>query len=130
MGQQRRTKQREAIEKILHLSKDFRSAQQIHAELSQAGSSISLATVYRNLQGMSEAKEVDYIRAEDGETLYRLCHTDAHHHHLVCRECGLTVDVSAETFETWVEQISKQHGFSAVEHSADLFGLCNSCTNK
>lgn len=128
MGLIRRTKQRDAIEDVLSESQDFQSARQIHLALANSGSNIGLATVYRNLQGMTEAKIVEAIRSEDGEFLYKLCDTVAHHHHLVCRECGKTIDVADDKFERWVEEIAKSYGFTEVEHSADMFGLCAQCS--
>ena len=90
----RRTKQRAAVEDLLRSTQDFRTAQQLHAELRQAGSGVGLTTVYRNLALMAQAGEVDVLLGEDGEARYRACSAD-HHHHLVCRSCGYTVEVQA-----------------------------------
>lgn len=128
MAIHRRTKQRDAIIEQLEKSVDFRSARQIHLALLAEGSNIGLATVYRNLQVLHELGSLDMIRHEEGEALYRLCNNDIHHHHLVCRECGKTVDVAAEEVEVWVEQVTKRYGFTQVEHSADMFGLCDRCS--
>ena len=57
-----------------------------------SGTRVGLATVYRNLQAMALDGEVDVIRTPEGEAVYRSCSTD-HHHHVVCRSCGLAVEV-------------------------------------
>ena len=90
---QRRTRQRTAVQEVLAELHEFRTAQQIHDELRKRGDSIGLTTVYRTLQSLSEAGELDALRNADGETAYRRC-SDGHHHHLVCRSCGRTVSVS------------------------------------
>ena len=67
------------------------------------GDKVGLATVYRNLQAMAADGEIDMLRTDDGEAVYRACST-GHHHHLVCRDCGRTVEVEGPTVEAWAEQ--------------------------
>ena len=125
---QRATRQRAAVADILSRTEEFRSAQQIHAALDAEGTRVGLATVYRNLTALAGSGEVDQIRNAEGETLYRRCDAHSHHHHLVCRSCGTTVEVSAAPLETWVARISQKNGFTDVEHTAELFGLCAACS--
>ena len=124
----RATRQRAAVADILSRTEEFRSAQQIHAALDAEGTRVGLATVYRNLTVLAGSGEVDQIRNAEGETLYRRCDAHSHHHHLVCRSCGTTVEVSAAPLETWVARISQKNGFTDVEHTAELFGLCAACS--
>lgn len=126
---QRMTRQRAAIEKLLSELNDFRSAQQLHDDLRQAGNAIGLATVYRTLQAMAENKEVDVLRSPDGETLYRRCTGWEHHHHLICRQCNKTVEIESQVFEGWVRSVAADHGFVEVDHTADLIGLCTDCAH-
>ena len=88
----RNTRQRRAVADLMEDLDGFRSAQQIHALLEDRGQNVGLSTVYRTLQALAEADEVDALRSDDGETLYRRC-SRGHHHHLVCRDCGRTVEV-------------------------------------
>ncbi len=124
---ERRTKQRAAVEDLLRSTQDFRTAQQLHAELRQAGSGVGLTTVYRNLALMAQAGEVDVLLGEDGEARYRACSAD-HHHHLVCRSCGYTVEVQAGAVERWAQRTAAEHGFSDVTHTVEIVGLCETCT--
>jgi Fur family transcriptional regulator, ferric uptake regulator len=78
----RGTRQAEALSVVLDGLEGFCSAQQIHAELRSRGEHVGLTTVYRHLQVLSEDGRVDAIRDSTGETLYRKCRSDAHHHHL------------------------------------------------
>ena len=126
----RMTRQRAAVSDLLERTEDFRSAQQLHESLRDSGAAVGLATVYRTLQGLVETGAVDVLRADDGETLYRRCETVKHHHHLVCRQCGTTVEISGDVVEEWADQMAAQHGFTAIEHTLDLFGLCAQCAGK
>ena len=122
----RPTRQRRAVAEILATFADFRSAQEIHDLLGQRGEAVGLATVYRTLQRLADAGEVDVLRSEDGEAIYRRCST-THHHHLVCRSCGATVEVEGPAVERWTESIARQHGYSDISHSLEIFGACPAC---
>lgn len=123
----RNTRQRRLIWQTLGKGRDFRTAQQLHAELVRAGERASLATVYRVLNSLAEADEVDTWRTPEGEMAYRRCLTLRHHHHLICRSCGRTVEISGGPAEEWSESIAAEHGFVRPEHHVEIFGLCPVC---
>lgn len=124
------TRQRAAVAELLDGTDDFRSAQQLHEMLRDRGEEVGLATVYRTMQVLADRGEVDVLRAADGESLYRKCLTRQHHHHLVCRRCGATVELDAATVERWAEQMGAEHGFTDMEHTVELFGTCADCAAK
>jgi Fur family ferric uptake transcriptional regulator len=123
----RGTRQAEALFAVLGGLPGFCSAQQIHAELRDRGERVGLTTVYRHLQVLSENGQVDAIRDAGGETLYRRCRTDAHHHHLTCRDCGRSVEVEGRAVERWAEEVAAGAGFTDVGHTVELFGRCPEC---
>ena len=123
---QRNTRQRAAVGELLERTSEFRTASQIHDDLRHAGEDIGLTTVYRTLQLMVEAEQLDAIRTDDGETAYRRC-SSGHHHHLVCRSCGRTVEVSGPAVERWASAVADEHGFRDVSHDLEIFGTCGSC---
>ncbi|TDL44349.1 Fur family transcriptional regulator [Kocuria rosea] len=123
----RTTRQRSALAELLERTPEFRSAQQLHAMLGEQGESVSLATVYRNLSALAEAGEVDALAAPGGETRYRRCRRTEHHHHLVCRRCGRTVEVAETAVERWAAQTARRHGFTDVSHAIELHGTCETC---
>ena len=124
----RGTRQAEALSAVLAGLPGFCSAQQIHAELRSRGEQVGLTTVYRHLQVLSEDGQVDAIRDASGETLYRRCRTEAHHHHLTCRNCGRSVEVEGRAVEVWAVQVAAEAGFTDVGHTVELFGLCPDCS--
>lgn len=123
----RATRQRSAIAAALDHSEGFLSAQDLHALLRRRGDAIGLTTVYRALQNLADAGEVDALRRGDGETVYRRCVTERHHHHLVCRHCGRTVEVEGPAVERWADRVADEHGFRDVEHTVEVFGTCAGC---
>ena len=126
-GPLRPTRQRRAVAEAMASVDDFRSAQEIHELLATRGDAVGLATVYRTLQRLADAGEIDMLRNMDGEAIYRRC-SDTHHHHLVCRVCGRTVEVEGPTVERWTRSIAADHGFSDVSHELEIFGTCPDCS--
>ena len=124
---QRNTRQRTAVQELLEELDEFRSAQQLHQMLVEQGSPVGLATVYRTMQALADAGDVDVLRTPDGEALYRKCGQRTHHHHLVCRSCGATVEIAADVVERWARQVGANHGFTDVDHTAELTGTCQRC---
>jgi Fur family transcriptional regulator, ferric uptake regulator len=124
----RSTKQRSAVSAVLDEADAFLSAQDLHATLRARGENVGLATVYRALQVLAEDGDVDVLRTDEGgEAVYRRCST-GHHHHLVCRRCGKTVEVEGPAVEAWAKRVGADHGFTAVQHVVEVFGVCARCS--
>jgi Fur family ferric uptake transcriptional regulator len=125
----RTTRQRTAVMELLADVEEFRSAQELHELLRHKGESVGLTTVYRTLQALADAGEIDVMRPPGGEHLYRRC-SSGHHHHLVCRVCGRTVEVAGPTVESWADRVAAEHGFADVSHTLEIFGTCAECAAK
>ncbi len=124
----RPTRQRKAVVAALGTVNVFRSAQEIHALLGTRGEDVGLTTVYRTLQALADAGDIDVLRSPEGESVYRQCST-GHHHHLVCRGCGLTVEIEGPTVESWATKTARAHGFAEIEHTLEIFGTCATCAS-
>lgn len=122
----RATRQRSAVVGVLADIDEFRSAQELHAILRQRGDAVGLTTVYRTLQALADAGEIDVMRPPGGEQLFRRC-SEGHHHHLICRSCGRTVEVAGPTVEKWADRVAAEHGFVQVDHTVEIFGRCPDC---
>lgn len=123
----RNTWQREAVRGALDSTEGFVSAQALHQHLRDEGSTIGLATVYRALADLATEGDADSLQ-QDGESLYRACTTDAHHHHLICRNCGRAVEIEADPVEQWAQDVAAANGFTNASHVVDIFGECAVCT--
>jgi Fur family ferric uptake transcriptional regulator len=123
----RNTWQREAVREALDRTEGFVSAQSLHAAMKGAGSEVGLATVYRALADLATEGEADSLQSE-GESLYRACTPNSHHHHLICRRCGTAVEIGADAVETWARDVAAEHGFTQPRHVVDVFGYCPACS--
>ena len=120
-------RQRTAVAAALARLDGFTSAQALHDAMRHDGEQVGLTTVYRHLTALAEAGEVDVLRTAEGESVYRACKDDAHHHHLVCRTCGATVEVTGPAVEAWADAVAAEHGFTDVSHTLEVFGTCPDC---
>lgn len=124
----RSTRQRAAVAALLDGLEEFRSAQEVHELLRRQGERIGLTTVYRSLQILAATGQVDVLRSQDGEASYRRCST-GHHHHLVCRHCGRTVEIDLPSIERTAEKVARENGFTDVAHTLEIFGTCQDCSS-
>jgi Fur family ferric uptake transcriptional regulator len=128
-GGQRNTRQRTEIRHAVEALATFATAQEVHDRMRHEGSGVGLATVYRALQAMASAGELDAIRTPDGQVAYRTC-SPGHHHHLICRSCGRTVEVSLPSIEQFVRGMAAEHGFASIDHELEFFGTCTACAGR
>lgn len=126
MTQKRSTWQKTAVREALANASGFVSAQELYQVLVLQGQKIGLTTVYRALTDLVQLGEADSLASAEGETKYRNCGTD-HHHHLICRDCGKAVEFELSGFEAAAAQLALSHGFKDVSHSIELFGICAQC---
>lgn len=126
MTEKRNTWQKTAVLDELSNTEEFVSAQELHQKISQSGKKLGLTTVYRALTEMVEQGLADSLSLSDGEMRYRIC-TPEHHHHLICRVCGKTVEFDLPGFEELAETVAKQNSFTELSHEIELFGICKDC---
>lgn len=129
-GRQRNTRQAQAIETALAATDGFRTAHDLFTEIRAGGDRIGLTTVYRHLALLADNHRADVVHTADGEAQYRLCgprdsaDPSDHHHHIVCRICGRSVEVSGPEVEAWADRVAAAAGFTDITHTVELFGRC------
>ncbi len=126
----RKTAQKAAVLEALRKSPNFVSAQKLHTLLEQQGEHIGLATVYRQLNALTEDGKTDSIHL-NGQQVYRLCAEDSadqhhHHHHMVCENCGKTIEIEPNEF-SWIQKVAQDNNFKISSHVLEVFGLCADC---
>ena len=123
------TPQRLAIVGVLAESKGHPSAETIYEQLKGEFPTMSLATVYRNIQLIKSLGEVlelgfpDCSNRYDGKKPYP-------HPHLVCIRCKEIMDPDLDSLEDMKAELSKETGFRIISHRLDFFGLCPACARE
>ena len=128
--QLKQTKQRKVIvRKFLELNSHVK-AEDLYSHLKQTHPNIGLATVYRTLNLLKEARLVDQKMFADGRTIFEVLTPGSHHDHLLCLECDNVVEFKDEIIEARQEALAAEFGFTLVNHNHDLYGICRSCNEK
>jgi Fur family transcriptional regulator, ferric uptake regulator len=87
---------------------------------------VGRATVFRTLEVLEALGAVERLDLPTGEHAYVTCRP-AHHHHLVCAQCGRTTEIDDAGLRVVVGEIARRTGYRVDEHRLELFGLCPSC---
>lgn len=117
----RSTRQRRLLTELVASRQRAFTAEELWAAAREAGSPVSLATVYRTLSLLEESQLVRrldrgrFIPCEPG-----------HHHHLVCVSCGAVEETNLCAAPSLAE-VRRRHGFVVQRHDADLYGVCGDC---
>jgi Fur family ferric uptake transcriptional regulator len=118
----RMTHQRLAILQALHEDGHLSPAQ-IYERVSQTG--MTEATVYRTLEFLTRNHIVHPTQIAGGHLTYELAGHD--HHHLVCRVCGVQVDLEPDVLNAAISRIELQTGFQVDAGHLTFFGFCPKC---
>jgi Fur family ferric uptake transcriptional regulator len=112
---------------VLAHCRDFVSARQLHAQMAADGIQVGLSTVYRALRELEASGRADVVRDAVGERLYRPRSASDRRYYLICRCCGHSRPVDGEVVKAWAEQVGRDAGFTAVELTVELTGICARC---
>ncbi len=122
------TRNQKAILKILHQNPEEMSAQIIHFELHEQGSSIGLATIYRNLKFLKTEGLIQERITPAGESLYSAIDAvEHHHHHFNCVNCGESFPMTACPINQKIMEWCQSQKFKVYYHTLEFFGLCSNC---
>jgi len=119
------TPQRRLILEALNDADRHLSADEVAAQVKKIEPSISLATIYRNLNMLVDIHLVSRLDLHEGPVRYEL--NRGHNHHLVCLGCGLAVKLDVCPMQGEVQKIIDQEGFQVDSHHFEITGYCRDC---
>jgi len=85
------------------------------------------ATIFRTLELLTKVNALERLDLPSGEHAYVSCEPEQHHHHVVCRQCGRSVEVEDSGLQSVVSEIALRSGYLIDDHRLELFGLCPNC---
>ena len=127
IGITRKSKQKEAVLRIVKGTKCHPTADWVYQEVRKEIPNISLGTVYRNLKLLKEEKKISELRFNG--SLSRFDGNTQYHHHFVCEQCGDVFDVaiSEQAQRAILDEITRTTGFKIDQCHCELEGLCKDC---
>lgn len=124
----RNSRQRQAILTVIQNGHSHLSAEDIYEQVRLVYPRISLGTVYRNLDILSEQGRIHRITFADGKSRFEVA--DDHHHHLICLLCGSIEDLPQCPMDPEMKQYISETGFQPVKHQFEIYGYCNRCQRR
>jgi Fur family ferric uptake transcriptional regulator len=120
----KQTKQRQLIvEEFLKLNPHV-EADLLYSEMRKKGQTIGIATIYRTLNLLTDAKLVEQRVSQDGKSFFELSFPNSHHDHLTCLDCGKIVEFENNDIENLQLKVAGQYGFQLASHRLELYGFC------
>jgi Fe2+ or Zn2+ uptake regulation protein len=121
----RMTPQRSAILHVLHHARRHLSPTQVYELARKEYPGITEPTVYRTLEDLAEKKFLLAAHVGNGKIVYELAETQ--HHHLICHNCGKTVEVEHAPLQLLYRQLALSTGYKLDSSHVTFFGLCPDC---
>lgn len=122
------SRQRELIYEQVKKHPVHPTADEVYSALKKDCPSLSLGTVYRNLNLLSKSGMLTKIHIGGDKERFD-GRTDAHCH-FFCEICGRVFDVDDESVSGIEERVLKRYGHSVCEMEINLRGTCRDCSNK
>jgi Fur family ferric uptake transcriptional regulator len=123
----RNTAPRRALSALIARQSGHFTAAELLAEAHSRDVNVGRATVFRTLDLLAEQGELERIDLPSGEHAYVSCAPHEHHHHVVCRKCGKSVEIADSGLLSVVEKVGRRSGFRIESHRLELYGLCPEC---
>lgn len=121
----RYSKQKEEVLKMVLESCNHPDAKYIHEKVKKIIPNISLGTVYRNLNNLSDEGHIKKVTLENGND--RFDKTLTNHNHVTCMKCGKMCDVNVLLKKTEIDKIEKETGFKITDSNFNINGICKDC---
>lgn len=124
------TNQRKIIfEAILANHKEHITVEELYQYIIKDHPGIGLATIYRNIQLLSELNIIEKLNLDDGFTRYELALDEENHrhHHLICNNCNKVIEVKEDLMDSIEKIFDENYGFLVSDHQTKFFGLCREC---
>ena len=104
-----------------------RSVEDIYRVVRAQDPRIGYTTVYRTMKLLADCGLAREIDLADGITRYEHLYNHEHHDHMICMQCGSSIEFYNEEIEAIQDAASEQLGFKVTDHRLQIYGLCKDC---
>src|SRR5512141_974320 len=124
------TEQRDTILRTFLETRDHLSTDELHRLVKKKDAKIGFTTVYRTLKLLAECGLASEVAFHDGAARYEHKYNRRSHHHMVCTNCGTSVEFFSPEIGKLEHEIGRRYKFSTTRHNFQIYGLCESCRKK
>ncbi|HEY7391338.1 MAG TPA: transcriptional repressor [Bryobacteraceae bacterium] len=126
----KRTEQRDTILRTFLDTRDHLSTDQLYRLVKKKDAGIGFTTVYRTLKLLAECGLASEVAFNDGIARYEHQYQRRNHHHMVCTECGSSVEFFSPDIERIELEVGQQYNYQPTRHSFQIYGVCDKCQRK
>jgi len=126
----KRTAQRDTILRTFLETRDHLSTEELHHLVQGRDPHIGFTTVYRTLKLFADCGLASAVAFQDGVARYEHQLNRRNHHHMVCTECGSSVEFFSPEVEKVEQEIGLKHRYLTTRHTFQIYGICEECSKK
>jgi Fur family transcriptional regulator, ferric uptake regulator len=123
----KQTAQRDTILRSFLETRDHLSTDELHRLVQKKDAGIGYTTVYRTLKLLAECGLASEVAFHDGIARYEHQYNRRSHHHMVCTECGSSVEFFSREVDQLEQEIGRRHNYSTTRHTFQIYGVCEDC---
>ncbi len=124
------TDQRDTILRTFLETREHLSTDELHRLVKKKDAKIGFTTVYRTLKLLTECGLASEVAFHDGISRYEHQYNRRSHHHMVCTECGGSVEFFSPEVGRLEQEIGRKHRFLTTRHTFQIYGICEPCRRK
>src|SRR6266403_3549604 len=126
----KQTAQRDTILRAFLETRDHLSTDELHRLVQKKDVRIGYTTVYRTLKVLAECGLASEVAFHDGIARYEHQYNRRSHHHMVCTECGSSVEFFSNEVEKLEQEIGRKYHYMTTRHTLQIYGVCEDCRKK
>jgi Fur family ferric uptake transcriptional regulator len=126
----KQTAQRDTILRTFLETRDHLSIDELHRLVQKKDTGIGYTTVYRTLKLLAECGLASEVAFHDGITRFEHQYNRRSHHHMVCTECGSSVEFFSHEVSALEQEIGRKYHYLTTRHTFQIYGLCEKCREK
>src|SRR5215468_3559400 len=126
----KQTAQRDTILRTFLETREHLSIDELHQLVKKRDPKIGITTVYRTLKLLVECGLASEVAFHDGVMRYEHQYNRRSHHHMVCTECGGSVEFFSPEVDRLEEEIGRKHRYSTTRHTFQIYGVCEDCRKR
>jgi Fur family ferric uptake transcriptional regulator len=126
----KQTAQRDTILRTFLETRDHLSTDELHRLVQKKDQGIGYTTVYRTLKLLTECGLASEVAFHDGIARYEHQYNRRSHHHMVCTECGSSVEFFSQEVDHLEQDIGRKYRYLTTRHTFQIYGVCEDCRKK
>jgi len=126
----KRTSQRDIILRTFLDTRSHLSTEELYRLVKRKDERIGFTTVYRTLKLLAECGLASEVAFQDGVARYEHQYQRRNHHHMVCTECGSSVEFFSPEIERVEQEIGRKNRYLPTRHTFQIYGICEKCQRK